>query len=245
VGVLSHGLLETVGNDLTHAADGEILIAGSGGGGGSGLSLLNILLGDDTTTAGTLDALDGHALLKGKGLGGGADRGLTVETGLELLVGVLGLDGGGRLRSRGGSSGLGALGLLLLLSGGGLVTTSISQGKRLEGGDIGTFLNEDGDRLKRRQVRSNPRGEIRKNSYRTDSDILLTAVLQNLGEDTLVLELEVHLSLIGLDLNKDITGLESISGLLLPHANVSRGHSRRERRHANDCVGRESYAFEC
>jgi hypothetical protein len=149
VGVLGHGLLETVGDGLAHGADGEILVAGAGGGGADGgLSLLNILLGDDTTTAGALDALDGHTLLEGKGLGGGVDRRLTVETGLELLVGVLRLHGGGRLRSRGGSGGLSALGLLLLLSGGGLVTTGISKGESLEGGNIGTLLNEDGNGLK-------------------------------------------------------------------------------------------------
>jgi hypothetical protein len=44
--------------------------------------------------------------------------------------------------------GLSALGLLLLLSGrGGLVTTGISQGEGLEGRDIGTLLNKDGNGL--------------------------------------------------------------------------------------------------
>jgi hypothetical protein len=38
------------------------------------------------------------------------------------------------------------------------------------------------------------------------------------------LELEVHLGLVGLDLDQDITGSQSITGLLLPSTNVSGGH---------------------
>ena len=87
VRVLGHGLLQAVGDGLAHRADGDFLegsLAGNSGGGG--LGLLNILLRDDTTTAGTLKPLDGHTLLKGQDLSGGADRGLTVKTGLELLA---------------------------------------------------------------------------------------------------------------------------------------------------------------
>lgn len=54
---------------------------------------------------------------------------------------------GGCLLSRGRGRGLSLLWLLLLLSGGRLVTTGIGQGERLEGGDIGTLLNKDGNGL--------------------------------------------------------------------------------------------------
>lgn len=87
VRVLGHGLLQTVGNGLAHRADGDILEGGlAGSTSGAGLGLLNILLGDDTTTTGTLKALDGYALLEGQGLSGRAERGLTINAGLELLI---------------------------------------------------------------------------------------------------------------------------------------------------------------
>lgn len=148
VGVLGHGLLQTVGNGLAHRADGDFLEGSLGGdSSGGGLGLLNVLLGDDTTTTGTLEALDGHTLLEGQDLSGGADSGLTVNAGLELLARSLGLLGGGCLLSRSRGCGLSALRLLLLLSGGRLVTAGISQSERLEGGDIGTLLNKDGNGL--------------------------------------------------------------------------------------------------
>lgn len=148
VGVLSHGLLETVGDNLAHGGGGNILVAGGSRAGSTAtLILLNILLGDLTTTAGTLQSLDGDTLLQSESLGSGADRGLTVQAGLELVTRSLGLNGG-RLRGRGRGSGLSALGLLLLLgSRGTLVTTGISQGELLEGGDISTLLNKNGNGL--------------------------------------------------------------------------------------------------
>lgn len=76
-------------------------------------------------------------------------------------------------------------------------------------------------------------------SYCAHRNILLAGVLQDLSKDTLLLELKVHLCLIGLNLHKDITGLEAVAGLLLPCTDVSRGHCRRKGRHANDSVGRE------
>ena len=147
VGVLVDGLLQAVGDGLAHGGKGNVLVGRAGGGGGAGLVLLNILLGDNTTTASTLQGLDRDTLLKGKSLGRGRDVSLTVEGRLELLAGGLGLDGGG-LRRGGRGRWLGALGLLLLLSGrGGLVTTSILQGERLEGRNIGTLLDKNGNGL--------------------------------------------------------------------------------------------------
>jgi hypothetical protein len=158
VGVLGHGLLQTVGDSLAHGGDRDVLVGGSGGGRGGGLVLLDILLGDDTTTASTLEALDGDTLFEGEGLGSGADGGLTLKSRLELLTRSLGLLRNGLLRGGGRSGRLSALGLLLLLSGGGLVTTGISQSEGLEGGDIGTLLNKDGNGLKGEESQFNARG---------------------------------------------------------------------------------------
>jgi hypothetical protein len=62
------------------------------------------------------------------------------------------------LRGGGRGRGLSALGLLLLLSRGGLVTTGISQSEGLEGGDIGTLLNKDGNGLKGEASQFDARG---------------------------------------------------------------------------------------
>lgn len=148
VGVLSHRLLETVGDGLAHRANRNLLIGRlSSESRGSRLGLLDILLCDNTTTTSALQALDGDTLLEGQELSSGADGGLTVKTGLELLVRGLRLLRSGGLLSRSWGRRLGALGLLLLLGGGRLITTSIGQGERLEGRDISTFLNKDGNRL--------------------------------------------------------------------------------------------------
>lgn len=241
VRVLGHGLLETVGDDLAHAANREVLVGR--GGGGAGLVLLNIFLGDNTATASALESLDRDTLLQGQSLSSRADRGLAVQGGLKLVSGVLGLNSGG-LRRRGRGRSLSALGLLLLLSGrSGLVTAGVSQSEFCEWGNIGTLLDKNGNRLwitsEHVSFRRNSVGKDRRFSYSTDSDILLAGLLQNLSEDTLLLELEVHLCLIGLNLDQDITGLEAVASLLLPRTNVSRGHCRRKSRHANDGVGRE------
>jgi hypothetical protein len=145
VGVLGHGLLEAVGDNLAHGGGGDVLVGGSSRGSGA-LVLLDILLGDLTTTTGTLQSLDGDTLLEGKGLGGRADGSLTVQARLELVTRSLGLDGGG-LRGRGRGR-LSALGLFLLLGGrGSLVTTGISQGELCESGDISALLDEDSNGL--------------------------------------------------------------------------------------------------
>lgn len=146
------GLDQTVGNGLAHAADGDVLVGSAGGaaGGGAAAGLLDILLGDLTVLASTLEAIDVNALLTGKSLGRSGDVGETVESSLETALRLVLL----RLRSRlGGGSGLRfGLGLLLLLGGSGLsgVTTSVLNGELLEGGDIGTLLNKDGNGLYQR-----------------------------------------------------------------------------------------------
>jgi hypothetical protein len=146
------GLDQAVGNGLAHAADGNVLVGSTGGaaGGGGAAGLLDILLGDLTVLTSTLEAVDANALLTGKSLGGSGDVGETVESSLETALRLVLL----RLRSRlGGGSGLRlGLGLFFLLWGSGLsgVTTSVLNGELLEGGDIGTFLNKDGNGLYQR-----------------------------------------------------------------------------------------------
>ena len=71
-----------------------------------------------------------------------------------------------------------------------------------------------------------------------NSDVLLARVLQELGQNTVLLELKVHLGLVGLDLDEDITGSEGVTGVLLPCADVAGGHGGGERRHGDDGVGR-------
>lgn len=146
------GLDQTVGNGLAHAADGDVLVGSAGGaaGGRATAGLLDILLGDLTVLASTLEAIDVNTLLTGKSLGRSGDVGETVESSLETALRLVLL----RLRSRlGGGSGLRlGLGLLLLLGSSGLsgVTASVLNGELLEGGDIGTLLNKDGNGLYQR-----------------------------------------------------------------------------------------------
>ena len=58
------------------------------------------------------------------------------------------------------------------------------------------------------------------------------------------MEFEVHLSLVGFNFHQHITGLETVTGLLLPCTNVSRGHGRRQSRHADDSVRGEGYKIQ-
>lgn len=141
-------LNQAVGNCLAHAADGDVLVGGTGGGAGGGAagSLLDILLSDLAVLAGALKAVDLDALLAGKALAGSRNVGLTVESSLETALRLVLL----RLRSGlGGGSGLRlGLGLLLLGSSGlGGITTSVLNRELLEGGDISTLLNKDGNGL--------------------------------------------------------------------------------------------------
>lgn len=75
-------------------------------------------------------------------------------------------------------------------------------------------------------------------TYVTNGDILLALVLEDLGQHTLLLELKVHLSLVRLDLDQDITRGNGVAGLLLPGANVAGGHGWREGGHLDDGVRR-------
>lgn len=82
-------------------------------------------------------------------------------------------------------------------------------------------------------------------TYAADGHILLTTLLQELCNNTLLLELKVHLGLVGLDLDQDITGRNGVSGLLLPSTNVSRSHGRRQSGHLDNSVRRERGVPSC
>ena len=75
-------------------------------------------------------------------------------------------------------------------------------------------------------------------AYIANRNILLTTVLEDLGEHTLLLELKVHLGLVGLDLNEHLAGGDGVAGLLLPGANISRRHGGRQGGHLDDGVRR-------
>lgn len=73
-------------------------------------------------------------------------------------------------------------------------------------------------------------------TYAANGDILLARLLENLGNDTFLLELKVHLSLVGLNLYQDVTGGDGVAGLLLPGANVASLHGGRQGRHLDNLV---------
>lgn len=73
-----------------------------------------------------------------------------------------------------------------------------------------------------------------KGTYIANGDVLLARLPEDLGEHTLLLELEIHLGLVGLDLNENLTGLDRVTRLLLPCANIARRHGGREGRHLDD-----------
>ena len=75
-------------------------------------------------------------------------------------------------------------------------------------------------------------------TYTANGDVLLASFLQNLRENTLLLELEVHLGLVGLDLDQHLTRGNRIAGFLLPSTNVARRHGRGQGGHLNDSVRR-------
>lgn len=152
VRVLLGRLDEAAGNGLAHAADGEVLEGGAGSGDSrAGGKLLDVLLVDAATLAGTLDVGKIDALLASEAQGRRGSVRLTVESGLETTLGrsvLLGLGRGGL-----GRLGLGAIDLsinLLILLGRGRglgLAASILDGEFLEGSDIGALLDENGDWL--------------------------------------------------------------------------------------------------
>jgi hypothetical protein len=80
-------LLQSVGNGLSHAADGNVLKGGAGSRGSrAGDQLLDVLLGDLATLAGSLDALQADTLGSGKTDSSGESVGLTVESALESAL---------------------------------------------------------------------------------------------------------------------------------------------------------------
>lgn len=84
------------------------------------------------------------------------------------------------------------------------------------------------------------RGSIEeRRTHSANGDVLLTRFLQELGDNTLLLELEVHLGLIGLNLDENVTRSDGVAGLLLPGTNVASLHGRRQSRHFHDLVIRE------
>lgn len=76
-------------------------------------------------------------------------------------------------------------------------------------------------------------------TYAADGDILCTRLHEELGNDTLLLELKVHLGLVGLNLYQDITRADGVSGLLLPGANVASLHGWRQGGHLDDLMAGE------
>lgn len=97
------GLQQSVGNGLSHSADGSVLKGGAGSGnGGAGDQLLDVLLGDLASLARALDALQADTRSTGKSDGSGDSIGFTVESGLESALGSVLLRSRGGLRGRGG-----------------------------------------------------------------------------------------------------------------------------------------------
>lgn len=75
-----------------------------------------------------------------------------------------------------------------------------------------------------------------KTTYGADSDVLLASLLEDLGNNTLLLEFKVHLGLVRLELNQNLTGGDGIAGLLLPGTNVASLHCGRQCGHLDHLV---------
>lgn len=76
-------------------------------------------------------------------------------------------------------------------------------------------------------------------THGANRDVLLASILEDLGNDTLFLELKVHLGLVRLDLDQDLTRGDGVAGLLLPGSNVAGLHCGRQSRHLDHLVARE------
>lgn len=75
-----------------------------------------------------------------------------------------------------------------------------------------------------------------RDTYAANGDILLASLLEDLGNDTLLLELKVHLGLVGLNLDENLTGADGVAGLLLPGTKVASRHGRGQGGHLDDLV---------
>lgn len=73
-------------------------------------------------------------------------------------------------------------------------------------------------------------------TYAANGDVLLARVLEDLGNDTLLLELKVHLGLVRLDLDQNLTRGDGVADLLLPGADVSGLHGGGQGGHLDDLV---------
>lgn len=73
-------------------------------------------------------------------------------------------------------------------------------------------------------------------TYAANRNILLARLLEDLGNNTLLLELKVHLGLVGLDLYQDVAGGDGVTGLLLPGSDVAMLHGGRQSGHLDDLV---------
>jgi hypothetical protein len=91
----------------------------------------------------------------------------------------------------------------------------------------------------RRQGRLYTGGRRRRNTHGANRDVLLASILEDLGNNTLFLELKVHLGLVRLDLDQNLTRGDGVAGLLLPGSNVAGLHCGRQSRHLDHLVARE------
>lgn len=83
------------------------------------------------------------------------------------------------------------------------------------------------------------RMEEEEKTHGANRNVLLASILEDLGNNTLFLELKVHLGLVRLDLDQNITRGDSVAGLLLPGSNVAGLHCGRQSRHLDHLVARE------
>lgn len=73
-------------------------------------------------------------------------------------------------------------------------------------------------------------------TYGLDINVLGARVDEDLGNVTFLLALKVHLGLIGLDFDKDITRGDFVTNGLLPGTKVTLGHGGGKGGHVNDLV---------
>lgn len=79
-------------------------------------------------------------------------------------------------------------------------------------------------------------GRTGRGAYGANGDILFASLLEDLGNDTILLELKVHLSLVSLNLDEDFTRAYSVARLLLPSTKVTSLHGRGQGRHLDNLV---------